>query len=204
MAESKISPYSLNDLKNTTDDALSNYLRGLHFVQSNSKLDVRLAIGYVSVIIAGATFVADYKLGWEATKHWTLAAVVAYAMLNTAFTYWMLADLATQIVIYSKTTKHDPTYYLTVSSVDSPGASPSEWHIKAPFTTWFTADGYFVARPFQQWLASSIVPIGAVDTKNAKSDEDDGLATPSAETHTVDANAHGSAAGVTKRSKGRS
>nr|POF26216.1 signal peptidase complex subunit spc2 [Quercus suber] len=214
MAESKISPHSLNELKNTTDDALSNYLRGLHFVQNNSKLDIRLAIGYVSVIIAGATFVADYKLGWEATKHWTLVAVVAYAILNTAFTYWMWAVEkglvfegnigAKKIVIYSKTKKHDPTYYLTVSSIDTPGASPSEWHIKAPFTTWFTADGYFVAKPFQQWLASSIVPIGDVDIKNAKSDETDGQAVPNTGAYAVDDGAKASVPGVTKRGKGKS
>jgi len=91
MAETKISPHSLPDLKNTTDDALGNYLRGLQFKQDNTKLDVRLAIGYVSVIIAAVTFVADYKLGWEATKVGTAVAVAAYAILNAAFTYWMWA-----------------------------------------------------------------------------------------------------------------
>jgi hypothetical protein len=91
MAESKISPYSLNDLKNTTDDALGNYLRGLSFKQDNTKLDVRLALGYVSVIIAGVIFYADWKLGWEATKGWTAVAVAAYAVLNGSFTYWMWA-----------------------------------------------------------------------------------------------------------------
>ena len=70
---------------------LGNYLRGLKFSQNNSKLDLRLAIGYTSVIIAAATFAADYKLGWEATKTWTAVAVVAYAILNGAFTYWMWA-----------------------------------------------------------------------------------------------------------------
>ena len=89
MADSKISPYSLNDLKNTTDDALGNYLRGLSFKQDNSKLDFRLAVGYTAVVIAAVTFIADYKLGWEATKHGTALAVVAYAMLNGVFTYWM-------------------------------------------------------------------------------------------------------------------
>ena len=89
MADPKISPYSLNDLKNTTDDALGNYLRGLSFKQDNSKLDTRLAVGYVSVLIAAATFAADYKLGWEATKWWTAVAVAAHAVLNGVFTYWM-------------------------------------------------------------------------------------------------------------------
>ena len=89
MADTRISPYSLNDLKNTTDDALGNYLRGLKFKQDNSKLDFRLAVGYVAVIIAAVTFVADYKLGWDATKNWTALAVAAYAILNGVFTYWM-------------------------------------------------------------------------------------------------------------------
>lgn len=87
MAESRISPYSLPDLKNTTDDALGNYLRGLGFKQDNSKTDFKLVVGYLAVIIAAATFAADYKLGWEATKNWTAVAVVAYSILNAIFTY---------------------------------------------------------------------------------------------------------------------
>ena len=91
MSGGKISPHSLPDLKNTSDDALGNYLRGLGFAQDNTKLDTRLIIGYTSVIIAGATFAADYKLGWEVTKTWTAVAVAAYAILNGAYTYWMCA-----------------------------------------------------------------------------------------------------------------
>ena len=89
MGDAKISPHSLNDLKNTTDDCLGNYLRSLSFTQDNSKLDFRLAIGYTAVVIAAVTFVADYKLGWEATKTGTAVAVVAYAALNAVYTYWM-------------------------------------------------------------------------------------------------------------------
>lgn len=91
MAESCISPYNLSELKNTTDDTLGNYLRSLGFQQDNSKLDVRLALGYAAVIVAGATFAADYKLGWEATKYWTAVAVAVYAVLNGGLTYWMWA-----------------------------------------------------------------------------------------------------------------
>jgi signal peptidase complex subunit 2 len=89
MAESHISPYNLSDLKNTTDDALGNYLRSLSFTQDNSKTDIKLAVGYAAVVIAAATFAADYKLGWEATKNWTAVAVVAYAALNGLFSYWL-------------------------------------------------------------------------------------------------------------------
>ncbi|KAF1825937.1 uncharacterized protein K489DRAFT_291682, partial [Dissoconium aciculare CBS 342.82] len=175
-AESKISPHNLNDLKNTTDDALGNYLRGLSFQQDNSKLDVRLALGYVSVIIAGVIFYADWKLGWEATKGWTAVAVAAYAVLNGGFTYWMWAvekglvfegsKNGKKIVILSSQKKHDPTYYLDVTTTAGPGATASSWQIRAPYTTWFTADGVFVAKPFQKWLASTITAVGDEDLKN--------------------------------------
>ena len=33
-------------------------------------------------------------------------------------------------------------------------------------TRWFTADGYFVAKPFQQWLASEVPVIGQADPNN--------------------------------------
>lgn len=87
----RISPWSLPDLKSTTDDALGNYLRGLKFEQDNTKLDIKLAIGYTSVIIAAVTFVADYKLGWEATKTGTAVAVAVYALLSAALQYWTWA-----------------------------------------------------------------------------------------------------------------
>jgi hypothetical protein len=33
-------------------------------------------------------------------------------------------------------------------------------------TRWFTADGYFIAKPFQQWLASEVPVIGEADPNN--------------------------------------
>ena len=77
------------DLKNTTDDALPNYLTSLKFEQSHFLTDVRLALGYSAVIIAAVTFYFDYTLGWDKTKDLTLWAVVAYFTLNGAFTLWV-------------------------------------------------------------------------------------------------------------------
>jgi signal peptidase complex subunit 2 len=66
-------------------------LTSLKFRQSHFYADVRLALGYTAVIIAAGTFVADYKLGWDATKYWTAWAVVIYFILNGLFTYWTWA-----------------------------------------------------------------------------------------------------------------
>lgn len=77
------------DLKNTTDDALPNYLNSLQFKQSHFIADVRLLLGYSAVLVAAVTFYFDYKLGWDETKGWTLWAAIAYFLLNGALTFWI-------------------------------------------------------------------------------------------------------------------
>jgi len=179
---SKISVYSLPDLKNTTDDALPNYLNSLQFTQSHYYTDVRLALGYSAVVIAGALFYADWKLGWDVTKPYTLPAVVAYMILNGAFTYWLYwvegntvytgERKGIKLVISTSTDKVSPIYNATVKYTTSPIKSGQEpqWksiELKAPFSKWFSSDGYFVAKPFQHFLASNIPIVGDADPKNA-------------------------------------
>ena len=108
MATSKISIYSLPgsasshplmwlvvltnltpDLKNTTDDALPNYLASLKFSQSHFLTDIRLGLGYSAVVIAAITFYFDWKLGWDQIKDYTFWAVVIYFILNGGLTAWI-------------------------------------------------------------------------------------------------------------------
>lgn len=77
------------DLKNTSDDAIPNYLNSLKFQQDYRLVDTRLALGYSAFAIAAACFVWDYKLGFEGTKWYTAAAVVLYSILNGALTLWI-------------------------------------------------------------------------------------------------------------------
>ena len=64
-------------------------------------------------------------------------------------------------------TKHTPIYKLSVRYLDSstPGNSWQTLHVSAPFTNWFSADGYFVTKPFQEWLAAEIPPVGKADPR---------------------------------------
>ncbi|KAF1940245.1 hypothetical protein EJ02DRAFT_456188 [Clathrospora elynae] len=177
-ATQKIAVHSLPDLKATTDDALPNYLHSLKFKQIHTQTDVRLVLGYSAVIIAGALFYFDWKYGWEASKPYTLSAVVAYFILNGAFSYWLWfvekgvvyegEGRTGRVRILSSTKKHIPIYECDVVFHPTPYSSnPSQTlHIRAPMTHWFTSDGYFVAKPFQQWLASEVPVIGAADPNN--------------------------------------
>lgn len=89
MSEGKIAVYSVPDLKNTTDDALPNYLTSLKFKPNYQLQDIKLVLGYTAVAISAALFYADWKLGWDKTKPYTLPAVVLYFLLNGIFTYWI-------------------------------------------------------------------------------------------------------------------
>lgn len=80
----------VTDLKNTSDDAIPNYLNSLKFRQSHTLTDVRLALGYTAFGVAAACFLWDYKLGFESTKYYTAAAVTLYTLINGALTLWIM------------------------------------------------------------------------------------------------------------------
>lgn len=71
-----------------------------------------------------------------------------------------------QVRIASHTKKHIPIYECDVVLTPAGSTLAQKIHIRAPMTRWFTADGYFVAKPFQQWLASEVPVIGAADPNN--------------------------------------
>lgn len=76
---------------------------------------------------------------------------------------------AVQISIASSVKKHTPIYNITVtqtSSSKTQSQKPQPLKLSARFTRWFDQDGTFVAKPFQQWLASEVAAIGQADPKN--------------------------------------
>ncbi|KAL1989013.1 hypothetical protein VTN96DRAFT_5776 [Rasamsonia emersonii] len=183
-AAPKVPVYSGNDLKNTTDDALTPYLTTLPqpytFTKDNTNSNVRFIIGYTAVAIAGATFYVDRILGWEATEApWVSVAVVSYFILNSILTYWIWAVEAGEvfrgkrksgetIVIRSSSKKHSPLYKLKVKYTSPANKVLQEKEIEAPFTMWFSSDGVFHPEPFRRWLASEIEILGLAAKEAAK------------------------------------
>ena len=87
-----ITPTSLPDLKNTTDDALATYLDTLSpaLIPSNILTDTRLLLSLVASLLAASVGICDWLYDFSATKTYTLAAVLVYFALNGAITYWVL------------------------------------------------------------------------------------------------------------------
>jgi hypothetical protein len=166
----------LLDLKNTSDDAIPNYLSSLKFEQSHTLSDVRLALGYSAFAICAATFYWDYKLGFEPTKLYTTIAVLLYTIINGFLTLWIwsvekgaiyigTSPTGEKIRISSSITKNVPRYKLMVVTTSKDG-KVKEQKIERNFMEWFDEAGHFVARPFQQMFASNVEVIGKIDTQN--------------------------------------
>ncbi|KAM7190284.1 signal peptidase complex subunit SPC2 [Naviculisporaceae sp. PSN 640] len=167
----------LLDLKNTSDDAIPNYLNSLRFTQSHRLTDVRLALGYSAFAIAAACFLWDYKFGFESTKLYTGIAVAIYTILNGILTYWIFnvekgtiyegtAPSGEKIRISTSTpNKTVPEYHLKIDVVPKNGRKKERLVVIRSFTEWFDAAGHFVVAPFQTVLASSIPVVGKADPK---------------------------------------
>ncbi|KAJ9199548.1 hypothetical protein DTO166G4_5422 [Paecilomyces variotii] len=180
----KVPVYSLNDLKNTTDDALAPYLTSLPepytFTQDHTLSNVRFALGYSAVAIAAGMFYVDRKLGWESTNApWVLPAVIAYFALNSILTYWVWGVEAGEvfrgkrktgekITVRSSTKKHSPLYKINVKYTSPEGKVLQEKDIETSLTAWFSSDGVFHPEPFRQWLANEIDVLGLASREAAR------------------------------------
>ncbi|KAK3397486.1 microsomal signal peptidase 25 kDa subunit-domain-containing protein [Sordaria brevicollis] len=180
----KITVYNVADLRATTDDALLNYLTSLGLIQSHTLLDTRLALGFSAFLLSAACFAWDYKLGFEATKQYTLVAVILYTLLNGALTYWIMfvekgtiyvgktKDGKTSLRVASDSKKprskgEAPVYKLTITVEDVKTKKTEKIDIERKFSEWFDASGRFVAAPFQTVLAQGVPLVGKLDPKRA-------------------------------------
>ena len=145
---------------------------------------MKLVLGYTAVIVSAITFYLDWTQGFEATKTLTTAAVIIYFALNGAFTYWIWGVekgvvftgswKGRNITLTSRTEKFTPIYKLAVT-YDKADGKKEEVQVEALFMLWFTEDGAFAAKPFQQWLAGSVALIGEADPKNATKSDNGGV-----------------------------
>ncbi|KAF8627112.1 hypothetical protein AX15_004539 [Amanita polypyramis BW_CC] len=85
----KVNNASLTELKNACDDALKRFLsRPELFKQIHLHTDVRLGLGWLSVVIAAATALYGYKVEFEKSKPVVWVGVVLYVVLTTLQTLY--------------------------------------------------------------------------------------------------------------------
>ncbi|KIH91263.1 signal peptidase protein complex [Sporothrix brasiliensis 5110] len=180
MSQEKISVYNLADLKNTSDDAIPNYLNSLRFVQSHRLTDVRLALGYGALAVAVACFLWDYKLGFDSTKYYSALAVLVYMALNVALTYWSryvegatvyvgTSPSGETITIATSVEKYTPVYNVDITITSKSKAVAQKIAVSRPFSEWFDSAGSFIAAPFQAVLATAVPAIGQADPRRVAS-----------------------------------
>jgi len=124
----KVNNANLVDLKNACDDALKRFLsRPDLFKQSYVHTDVRLALGWLGVLVAAATGYYGWRTEFEESKSVVWVGVLLYVFLTSAQTlYAYFIERDTVFVGRRKTLdKRIVTEHLTISSNTTP-SSPSQ------------------------------------------------------------------------------
>ncbi|KAF8348521.1 microsomal signal peptidase 25 kDa subunit-domain-containing protein [Amanita rubescens] len=85
----KVNNASLTELKNACDDSLKRFLsRPELFKQIHLHTDVRLALGWLSVLVAAGTALYGYKFDFEKSKPVVWVGVIIYVLLTTLQTVY--------------------------------------------------------------------------------------------------------------------
>ncbi|PFH48135.1 hypothetical protein AMATHDRAFT_150543 [Amanita thiersii Skay4041] len=93
----KVNNASLSELKNACDDALKRFLsRPELFKQIHAHTDIRLALGWLSVFVAGGTALYGYKIEFEKSKPVVWVGLILYCLLTTLqtlYAYFVQGDV---------------------------------------------------------------------------------------------------------------
>ncbi|KAJ7070139.1 microsomal signal peptidase 25 kDa subunit-domain-containing protein [Mycena amicta] len=181
----KVNNLSATELKNACDDALKRYLsRPELFKQNHQHTDVRLALGWLSVFVAGGTGLYGYKVEFEASKPVVWAGLILYLFLTftqTLYSYFVEGDIVyvgkrktfskrietERITISSRTvpassaSQNTPQYSLSITYLRSTSANKSllarnKSSSQTSYTAFFDSDGVLDAAAFEGWVGGAV------------------------------------------------
>ncbi|CCE81928.1 Piso0_002608 [Millerozyma farinosa CBS 7064] len=142
---------SIVELRTTTDDNLPNSLSELGYTQSFAFTDSQLAIGLVTVSLAGILFLLDKKYEFDEIYTFTIVLIVLYFTLSSVLYYFKSAkkykdvkyigydDKGNKITIKSYSPKFEPLYKVTVIL----GHNVKETEFDINYSELFDAFGHF-------------------------------------------------------------
>lgn len=119
---------SVVQLRTTVDENLTTSLSALGYNESFTLIDTRLALGYLTALIAAGLYFVDKKYGFDKTFNITVAAVVAYFAISGILWYYTstaqyknvkyvgYSDKKEKITVATWTSKYDPVYHVKITT----------------------------------------------------------------------------------------
>ncbi|KAI0760490.1 microsomal signal peptidase 25 kDa subunit-domain-containing protein [Fomes fomentarius] len=179
----KVNNASASDMKHACDDALKRFLsRPDLFKQIHTHTDIRLALGWLSVLVAGATGLYGWRVPFEQSKPGVWAGVILYVFLTiaqTLYAYFIEGDIVfvgkrktfdkrivtERITINSRTTPSSPQsppgYSLGLSFVRSAAGGKTllgrgRASEERPYTAFFDENGVMAQDRFERWVGEVV------------------------------------------------
>lgn len=184
--EVKVNNASVSDMKHACDDALKRFLsRPDLFKQIYTHTDVRLGLGYASVIVAACTGLYGYKIDFETSKPFVWAGLILYivlTVLQSLYAYFVEGDvvfvgkrktldkrIVTERITISSTStpsKPDspPAYALKLSFVRSTSGGKSllskgRSSIQSGYNGFFDENGVLDQEVFERWAGAAVAAV---------------------------------------------
>jgi len=179
----KVNNASVIELKNALDDAIKRFLsRPDLFKQINLHTDVRLALGWSGVIVAGATAFYSYRLEFEQAKPMIWIGLIVYIILTLSqaiYAYFIEGEIifvgkrktfdkriVTERITLSSRTKpstpqNPPAYTLSLTYRRSTNAGKSllnrgQATESRPYTAFFDDEGVLDHDHFERWVGEIV------------------------------------------------
>ncbi|THG94321.1 hypothetical protein EW026_g7131 [Hermanssonia centrifuga] len=184
--EVKVNNASVTEMKHACDDALKRFLsRPELFKQIYTHTDVRLALGWASVFVAGGTGLYGWKIEFEKSKPvvWTgLILYIILTVLQALYSYFIEGDIVfvgkrktldkrivtERITISSTSTPSKPTsppaYALTFSFVRSTSGGKSllskgRTSQQNGYNAFFDEKGVLDQEVFERWVGGAVAGV---------------------------------------------
>lgn len=179
----KVNNASVSEMKHACDDALKRFLsRPELFKQIYTHTDVRLALGWASVFVAGGTALYGYKVEFEKSKPVIWAGLILYILLTTIQTLYAFFVEGNVVFVGKRKTfdKRIVTERITITSTSKPStpSSPPAYKLgltcvrstsggksllgrgralgERGFNTFFDSHGVMDQEGFEQWAGELV------------------------------------------------
>lgn len=136
------------------------------YTQTHTIEDIRLVLGYASIIVAGITAYFDMYIGFVEMQNSIAVGVVVYFILaglyNGCLYFYERGLIYTgkknslSIAVRSSTQKASPDYNLSVKTTDNSGKVIVDKTVVTQFNELFDYRGFLVYSKLQNWLDSQL------------------------------------------------